>query len=103
MPTSTLPSPKRRSHSWVRAYLRSAGILLIDKAPSLNQYLAMAHERRPHHARRQEASAHLDFDRGLGSGRYSRQTDGTPQCRRERAARDLTVADAGHSHLLVTA
>src|ERR1700687_4366851 len=144
MPISTMPSGSTFSHSWLRVYLRSAGILLINAIPpehkspqplsasaaaaatkagsglrmdhgysgititagsrsQRDHRPAVAHEWRPHGQRWQQPAAHLDLNRSSGRRRHARQTDGTRQRRRIRAAGDLALADTGHDDPLMAA
>src|SRR5579863_3094904 len=107
MPTSQVPSASVRSHSWLRAYCKSLGILLIT-APSpdsyqRNQRLAMAHERHAHDPRRQRSPADLDLHRTAGCHGHAREPDGALERGRVGAARDLAFTHSGYQHALMTA
>jgi hypothetical protein len=65
--------------------------------------VAVAHERQLDHARAQQLAADVDLHLGAGGARHAREADRALERRRERAARDLALADAGHDHFLVAA
>src|ERR1700722_16026915 len=108
-----MPSAMGFSHSWLRVYLSSAGILVIDITPAaatpacswgqLDQGATEAHERRPHRQRRQQPVAHLDLHLGAGRRRHACQSDGARQRRRIGTTGHLALPDARHNDTLVAA
>src|SRR5687767_6625621 len=102
MPTSTVPSPRRRIHSCDLVYFRSLGTLLMTWF-SRKEGLAIANERRLHDARVEQLAADVDLD-ALAAGRgHPRQADRAFERRRERAAGQLALAHARGDHFLVAA
>src|SRR5260221_10722926 len=103
MPTSTVPSARARTHSWLRAYFRSVGILLIAcRLPcepcvsiansELDQRAPVAHEGWLDDAGRERLAAyfhlHLASRAGSGGGQ-ARERDRSRQGGRKGAAGDL--------------
>src|SRR5579883_2214782 len=121
MPTSSVPSGRVRTHSWVFVYLRSEGTLLMRRSGLLqwdrgwgsgfgidggalgDQCLAVTDERRPYDTRLVQLAANVDLDAGGCSSRHARQRNGSLQSGREGTAGDLSLAGIGHEHLLVGA
>src|SRR5262245_59789744 len=78
-------------------------LMPVSGDSSLDECLAVAHERRPDDARRQRLAADLDRDRAVRGRRHAREADGALERRRERAAGHLALARAARAHALVRA
>src|SRR5690348_1445573 len=112
MPTSTVPSGRVRSHSWVFVYLRSEGTLLMRRSGllqlgsgirdegsqsramrSTDECLAVTDKRRPHDARVMQLAANIDLHAGARRGRHTGQRDRALQGRGKGSAGGLAFAD----------
>src|SRR6185436_6678115 len=101
MPTLTVPSASRFTHSWDSVYRSSFGTFISLSlgcgSLGVHETTAVAHERRLHHLRRERLVAHL-HSHGIarrGAARQARERDRARECRRESAARDLALATLG--------
>src|ERR1700758_2047744 len=92
----SVPSDSTRIHSWLWVYLSSAGTFIASPMLS-DKALAMAHERRLDHARREALVANLDFDliARVDADREAREPDRLRKGRRDRAARHFAFACRG--------
>src|SRR6185503_11400540 len=84
MPTLTVPSASRFTHSCDSVYRRSCGTFMV--VPSLvDENLALAHERRLHDLGRERlvANLHAHLVAGCGAERKARERDGARERGRE--------------------